>query len=237
MKQFLEAAELYDKAEQFEKAASLYLQQKMFKQAAPFMQKIKSPKLLIQYGKAKESEGSFKEAESAYEKAEAWEDVVRINLNNLDNIEKAKSVLRTKCSTATIAMMVANYCEKRGLWKDTIEFLILENRKEAAFAMARDRNEMDHYVSCLVECSHEERNEIAKYYIMKSEWGKAAKQYEMANESSEALKLYIKAGTSRIPDMLELAAKNKSNENLVQELLDYLLGETDGEPKDPIYTY
>ena len=37
--------------------------------------------------------------------------------------------------------------------------------------------------------------------------------------------------------MLQLAAKNKSNENLVQELLDYLLGQTDGEPKDPIYTY
>jgi WD repeat-containing protein 19 len=45
---------------------------------------------------------------------------VRINLNNLDNIEKAKNILRNKCPTATIAMMVTNYCERRGMWKDTI---------------------------------------------------------------------------------------------------------------------
>lgn len=53
MKQTLEAAELYEKAGVFEKAAFLYLQLKMFKQAAPLMQKIKSPKLLVQFGKAK----------------------------------------------------------------------------------------------------------------------------------------------------------------------------------------
>lgn len=82
----------------------------MFKQAAPLMQKIKSPKLLIQFGKAKESEASYKEAEAAYEKAESWEDVVRINLMNFDNIEKPKNILRTKCTTTTVASMVANYC-------------------------------------------------------------------------------------------------------------------------------
>lgn len=136
---------------------------------------------------------------------------MRINLNNLDNIEKAKNILRNKCPTATVAMMVTSYCERRGLWKDTIEFLIMENRKETAFSMAKEHNEMDHYVTCLTECGHEERIEIARYYIMKSQWGKAAKQYELANEPSEALKLYIKAGNSQIPSMLQLASINKSN--------------------------
>ena len=75
--------------------------------------------------------------------------------------------------------------------------------------MAKDHNEMDHYVSCLTECGHEERVDIAKYYIMKSEWGKAAKQYELANEPSEALKLYIKAGINKIPDMLQMTSKHK----------------------------
>jgi WD repeat-containing protein 19 len=45
------------------------------------MNKIKSPKLLTLYAKAKESENAFKEAENAYEKAEEWESVVRLNLN------------------------------------------------------------------------------------------------------------------------------------------------------------
>lgn len=60
MKQFVEAAQIYERAELFEKAVSLYLQLKMFKQAAPLMKKIKSQAILIKYGKAKESEGAFK---------------------------------------------------------------------------------------------------------------------------------------------------------------------------------
>lgn len=53
MKQYLEAAQIYEKAENFEKAAILYLQLKMFKQAAPIMKKVKSKVVLMKYGKAK----------------------------------------------------------------------------------------------------------------------------------------------------------------------------------------
>ena len=41
----------------------------MFKQAGPLMKKVKTPTILIKYGKAKESEGAYKEAEEAYEDA------------------------------------------------------------------------------------------------------------------------------------------------------------------------
>jgi WD repeat-containing protein 19 len=54
------------------------------------MNKIKSPVLLRLYAKSKESEGAYKEAEKAYEKAEDWENVVRLNLSQLDNFERAK---------------------------------------------------------------------------------------------------------------------------------------------------
>ena len=37
----------------YEKSASLYLNLKMFKQAAPLMKKIKTPSILIKFGKAK----------------------------------------------------------------------------------------------------------------------------------------------------------------------------------------
>lgn len=68
-------------------------------------------------------------------------------------------------------------------------------------------------------------------------WDKAAKQYEEAKNPIKALKLYQKAGEEFIPQMLELVSKNKSQENLIQELLDYLMGEIDEQPKDPIHTY
>jgi WD repeat-containing protein 19 len=37
--------------------------------------------------------------------------------------------------------------------------------------------------------------------------------------------------------MIELIEKNSTQEHLIQELLDYLMGEADGQPKDPIHTY
>jgi hypothetical protein len=53
MKQVLEAAQLFEKAEAYEKAVTLYLQQKDFKRAAPLMKKVKTPAILVKYGKAK----------------------------------------------------------------------------------------------------------------------------------------------------------------------------------------
>lgn len=63
MKQWQEAAKLYQKGELIEKAASIYIQMKMFNQAAPLMDKITSPSILIMIAKAKEAERNFKEAE------------------------------------------------------------------------------------------------------------------------------------------------------------------------------
>ena len=42
---------------------------------------------------------------------------MRINLTNFDNLDKPKEILRSKCSTSTVASIVASYCEKRGFWK------------------------------------------------------------------------------------------------------------------------
>lgn len=36
------------------------------------MKKVKTPAILVKYGKAKESEGAYKEAEEAYQDAESW---------------------------------------------------------------------------------------------------------------------------------------------------------------------
>ena len=216
MKQNVEAAQLFEKAESYEKAVTLYLSMKMFKQAGPLMKKVKTSAILIKYGKAKESEGAYKEAEEAYQDAEAWEDVVRINLNNFDNLEKPKEILRHKCSTSTVASIVANYCEKRSIWKEAVEFSIMANRKEDAFIMAQAHSEMDTYAECMKECTPEERLQIAQYYEGKGIWDKAAGQYELGKNPLKALKLYIKAGEIFIERILELVEKNSTQEHLIQ---------------------
>jgi len=62
MKQIIEAASLYEKATSFEKAVSLYLQLRDFGSASRLMKYVKTPAILIKYGKAKETEGSYKDA-------------------------------------------------------------------------------------------------------------------------------------------------------------------------------
>jgi WD repeat-containing protein 19 len=61
--------------------------------------------------KAKEAEKNFKEAEKAYEKANDWENVIRLNLEHLNNSDKAKHVFREKCQLPQCAQMIAQYCE------------------------------------------------------------------------------------------------------------------------------
>ena len=50
-----DAAELYEKAGMLEKAAGIYIQTKAFHMAQPLMGRVVSPKLQLQYAKAKES--------------------------------------------------------------------------------------------------------------------------------------------------------------------------------------
>ena len=54
----------------------------------------------------------------------------------MENIDKAKVILRTKCLSVECASMVALACEKKGLKKDAIEFLIVSQKKEEAFNLA-----------------------------------------------------------------------------------------------------
>jgi len=60
------------------------------------MEQITSPSILIMVAKSKEAERNYKEAEVMYERANDWENVIRINLNNLKNVDKAKHIFRSK---------------------------------------------------------------------------------------------------------------------------------------------
>jgi WD repeat-containing protein 19 len=55
---------------------------------------ITSPKIHIQYAKAKEADGRYKEAAEAYRNAKDWDNVIRINLDFLQNPEEAVKIVR-----------------------------------------------------------------------------------------------------------------------------------------------
>lgn len=97
MKQWTEAAKIYQKGGLVEKAASIYIQIKMFSAAEPLLDQITSPAILVMVAKAKEAEKNYKDAEKSFERANDWENVIRINLEHINNPEKAKHIFREKC--------------------------------------------------------------------------------------------------------------------------------------------
>lgn len=136
MKQWTEAAKIYQKGGLVEKAASIYIQIKMFSAAEPLLDQITSPAILVMVAKAKEAEKNYKEADKYYERANDWENVIRLNLAHLGNPEKAKHVFREKCQLPQCAQMIASHCETQGAKKEAIEFLVLAGKREEAFVIA-----------------------------------------------------------------------------------------------------
>ena len=239
LKHYIEAAQLYYKAGQLEKAASLYIRTKRWKEASELMGVITTPKLLIQLAKAREAEGNFKEAETAYEKAGDLENVIKINLNQLDNPEKAKSLIKTKCPTQTAASMMADYYEKKGQKENAMEFLIIADKKEDAFVLAQSFNLMEKYADIIFqrdEKNTEEHIRIALFFEGKSKPGKAAMHYEKAGNLQKALQLFMHSGEEFYSSAIKMAARAKSDVIFMQ-LYDYFMGEIDGIPKDPKFIY
>jgi WD repeat-containing protein 19 len=60
-----------------------------------------------------------------------------LNLDYLNNPEKAKHVFRTKCMLPQTAQLIANYMDTQGAKKEAIEFLVLAGKREEAFVIAQ----------------------------------------------------------------------------------------------------
>lgn len=60
--------------------------------------------------------------------------------------------------------------------------------------------------------------------------------HEKSGNHTRALKLYIQGGEKYMDSAIQMIG-HASNEHLTNTLLNYLMGITDGIPKDPIFTY
>jgi WD repeat-containing protein 19 len=135
LKQYQDAAKLYEAGDQPDKAAAIYIRTKNWAAAAPLMARISSPKLHGEFAKAKEAEGKFEEAAEAYGRANDVDAVVRLYLEKLQRPQKAFSLVRDS-KTVQGALLVAQYCQGVGDHRAAIEFLILAKRSEEAFDLA-----------------------------------------------------------------------------------------------------
>lgn len=236
MKQYVEAAQLYEAAGSYDQAASLYILDTNFEAAAPLMAKISTPKLHLQFAKAKESRGSYQDALVAYERARDLDSVVRICLDNLNQPQKAFQLVR-ETKLASGAERVAEYCWKNGNVAGAVEFYLLAKNDEEAFLLAERQDEMATYEAGLGDNgTRDQYKRIAKYYEQRNILAYAARHYANCEEYSTALKLYLKVGEKEIDHAIEVVGRAR-NDSLTHTLIDYLMGETDNVPKDANYVY
>eukprot|EP00735_Rhodelphis_limneticus_P002837 TRINITY_DN1387_c0_g1::TRINITY_DN1387_c0_g1_i1::g.20098::m.20098 TRINITY_DN1387_c0_g1::TRINITY_DN1387_c0_g1_i1::g.20098 ORF type:complete len:1400 (-),score=364.31,sp/Q3UGF1/WDR19_MOUSE/44.20/0.0,IKI3/PF04762.7/0.00012,IKI3/PF04762.7/2.2,WD40/PF00400.27/1e+02,WD40/PF00400.27/1e+03,WD40/PF00400.27/0.025,WD40/PF00400.27/2.4e+03,eIF2A/PF08662.6/0.00032,Clathrin/PF00637.15/1.4e+03,Clathrin/PF00637.15/8.4e+02,Clathrin/PF00637.15/0.11,Clathrin/PF00637.15/0.91,Clathrin/PF00637.15/51,Clathrin/PF00637.15 len=238
LKQFQDAAALYQKGEMYEKAVAIYIQAKDFHLAAPLMAKITAPKLHLQYAKAKEAEGAYMEAAKEYAAGKDMDSVVRLNLaeDKLNNPQKAFSIVRQARSTEG-ARLVAEFCKEHKDYRGAIEFLLMAKQVDQAFQIAKDHDEMDAYAEALGDNgTKEDYLAIAAYYEQKGKEGKAGEFLARCGEYFKALKLFLQCGENELDKAIAVVGKANS-ELLTQTLIDFLMGETDGEAKDPQYIF
>ena len=77
LQQWSESAMMYEKGGYWDKAASVYIRAKNWSKVGELLPKVTSPKIRIQYARAKEAEGKFKEAAEAFSSAKEWDSVIR----------------------------------------------------------------------------------------------------------------------------------------------------------------
>ena len=235
-KQFQDAAKLYVEGDQPERAAAIYIRTKNWAAAAPLMERISSHKLHGEFAKAKEAEGRFEEAAVAYERAADLESLVRLHLEKLQKPQKAFALVRESRSTQG-ALLVAKYCQGVGDHRAAIEFLIIAKRSEEGFELATTHGEMEAYTAALgKEGTPEEYKKVALFYEGKAEYQKAGDFWLICKEYNKALKFFLMCGERAVDQAIDVVGRARSD-MLTHTLIDFLMGETDGVPKDPNYIF
>ncbi|XP_054993579.1 WD repeat-containing protein 19 isoform X2 [Sorex araneus] len=241
MKQFSEAAQLYEKGLYYDKAASVYIRCKNWVKVGELLPHVSSPKIHLQYAKAKEADGRYKEAVVAYENAKQWNSVIRIYLDQLNNPEKAVSIVRDTQSLDG-AKMVARFFLQLGDYGSAIQFLVLSKCYMEAFTLAQQHNKMEIYADIIgsEETANEDYQSIALYFEGEKRYFQAGKFFLLCGQYARALKHFLKCPSSEENMAIEMAIETvgqAKDEVLTTQLIDHLMGESDGMPKDAKYLF
>ena len=203
---------------------------------------ITSPKIHFQYGKAKEADGYYKEAFKAYMSAKEYENAIRIQLDHLKNPEHAVRIAKEHNSIEG-AKMVASFFQKLGDYATAIQFLVMAKCTDEAFQLARMHGLMELYAESLgKESNPEDYESVALYFETEKNHYLAGKYYMYASVYPKALKHLIrKQPTAEIEaKAIDLAVEcigRANNDALTNILIEYLMGDHDGTPKDAKYLF
>ncbi|WAQ97925.1 WDR19-like protein [Mya arenaria] len=215
---------------------------------------ITSPKIHIQYAKAKEADGRYKEAAEAYRCAKDWDNVIRINLEFLQNPEEAVKIVRDVQSVEG-AKMVAKFFQKLNDYGSAIQFLVMSKCNDEAFQLAQQHNKMEIYADIIgADATPEDYQSIAlffeneknhflsgKFFLLSGQYNREFNGFDASVDNSNEMKMKIKQAMKHFlrcdgenSQAIELAIETVGRANddqLTHELVNFLMGDTDGVPK------
>uniref|UniRef100_A0A452SZ61 WD repeat domain 19 n=1 Tax=Ursus maritimus TaxID=29073 RepID=A0A452SZ61_URSMA len=192
MKQFSEAAQLYEKGLYYDKAASVYIRCKNWAKVGELLPRVSSPKIHLQYAKAKEADGRF-------------------------------------------FLQLGDY-------GSAIQFLVMSKCNNEAFTLAQQHNKMEIYADIIGSegTTNEDYQSIALYFEGEKRHFQAGKFFLLCGQYSRALKHFLKCPSSEDNAAIEMAIETvgqAKDELLTSQLIDHLMGESDGVPKDAKYLF
>ncbi|TPX34511.1 hypothetical protein SmJEL517_g02844 [Synchytrium microbalum] len=238
----LQEGELWERAERWEEAADAFTRAKAWNRVASILPKAGSSngKLWSAFAKAKETEGKYPEAVDAYEKTMDYGAAVRLCVEKLRDIARATELVR-KTRSKDAALILANHFRGIGDYKSVIEFCLLADMKNEAFEIAQKHDVMDQYAELLQDqATPELLSTIAAYFESKRSFYSAGRYLMRAAQYPRALHCFLQAPPTPANEAIDAAIECvglAKNDALTLQLVDYLMGERDGLPKDAKYVF
>ncbi|KAJ3412566.1 WD repeat-containing protein 19 [Chytridiales sp. JEL 0842] len=239
LKMYAESGSLYERAKEWERACEVYIRAKMWDKAKPLLDKVTAPKIFLQYAKAMEASKDYAGAAAAYERGRDYENLVRILVEHLKDVEKAVRVVRETRSIES-ARCVSRFFLAMGDFKAVVEFYLMAGMLNEAFELAQNKGVMEHFAELVKEeASVEMLNTIATYFESNSQPYLAGLYLLRAKAYPQALRMFMRAPIldgKPVEKAIETVGLAQ-NDALTHELIDYLMGETDGVPKEAKYIF
>ncbi|KAL6725897.1 hypothetical protein Aduo_007918 [Ancylostoma duodenale] len=239
LKQYGEAADLYELGQFYDRAAAVCLKAKAWGKVGELLPKVRSPKIHAQYGKVMEAEKRYKEAAVAYRNARDYDNLVRMLLDHLNMAEEAVKVVRESRSIEG-AKLVAKFFSQLGDHASAIRFLVLSNCHQEAFQLAEATDHIADYADSVEAdgASQDQLAFLAEYFSNAGDSHNAGRFYLRAGHYRAALEYLMTCGENHESLILAIEAVAAAGDNkLTARLTDYLMGEVDGIPKDAKYLF
>ncbi|CAJ0580754.1 unnamed protein product, partial [Mesorhabditis spiculigera] len=238
LKQFTDAAVIYEIGQFYDRAAAASLKAKNWSKVAELLPKVKSPKIHAQYGRVMEGEKKFKEAAAAYKNAKDYDNLVRVLLDHMDMAEEAVRVVRESRSVEG-AKHVAKFFTKLGEHTSAIQFLVLSQCQQEAYQLAEQTGKMEDYAEALGDTGTvEQYAQVADFFASMGNTLLSGTYHFKAGHYAVAMDYLLSLGENfeALRTAIECVAE-AGDQGLIHRLTQFLLGETDQIPKDPKYLF